>query len=27
MYVPPVMEALHLADVEHNPKSNRMRAR
>ena len=27
MYVPPVMEALHLAEVEHNPKSNRMRAR
>ena len=27
MYVPLVMEALHLADVEHNPKSNRMRAR
>ena len=27
MYVPPVMEALRLADVEHNPKSNRMRAR
>ena len=27
MYVPPVMEALGLAEVEHNPKSNRMRAR
>ena len=27
MYVPPVMEALNLAEVEHNPKSNRMRAR
>ena len=27
MYVPPVLEALRLADVEHNPKNNRMRAR
>jgi len=27
MYVPPVMEALELAEVEHNPKNNRMRAR
>lgn len=27
MYVPPVMEALKLAEVEHNPKNNRMRAR
>ena len=27
MYVPPVMEALYLAEVEHNPKNNRMRAR
>lgn len=27
MYVPPVMEKLGLADVEHNPKNNRMRAR
>lgn len=27
MYVPPVLEALGLAEVEHNPKSNRMRAR
>jgi hypothetical protein len=27
MYVPPVMEALGLAEVEHNPKNNRMRAR
>lgn len=27
MYVPPVMEALGLAEVEHNPKGNRMRAR
>jgi hypothetical protein len=26
MYVPPVMEALGTAEVEHNPKSNRMRA-
>jgi hypothetical protein len=26
MYVPPVLEALGLADVEHNPKNNRMRA-
>ena len=26
-YVPPVLEALGLADVEHNPKSNRMRAK
>ncbi|MGA7862128.1 MAG: DUF6855 family protein [Thermoplasmata archaeon] len=26
-YVPPVMEALGLAEVEHLPKSNRMRAR
>ncbi len=25
-YVPPVLEALGLAEVEHNPKSNRMRA-
>ena len=27
MYVPPVLEALGLAEVEHNPKGNRMRAR
>jgi hypothetical protein len=27
MYVPPVLEALGMADVEHNPKNNRMRAR
>ena len=27
MYVPPVMEALNLAEVEHNPKNNRMKAR
>ncbi len=26
MYVPPVMEALKLVEVEHNPKNNRMRA-
>jgi hypothetical protein len=26
MYVPPVMEVLGLADVEHNPRNNRMRA-
>jgi len=26
MYVPPVMEALGLAEVEHNPKGNRMRS-
>src|ERR1700681_746820 len=26
-YVPPVMELLGLAEVEHNPKNNRMRAR
>ncbi len=27
MYVPPVMEALGLAEVEHQPKNNRMRVR
>jgi hypothetical protein len=27
MYVPPLMEVLSLAEVEHNPKNNRMRAR
>ena len=27
MYVPPLMEHLGLADVEHNPRNNRMRAR
>jgi hypothetical protein len=27
MYVPPVLELLGLAEVEHNPKGNRMRAR
>ncbi|HEY0992667.1 MAG TPA: hypothetical protein VGD80_36690 [Kofleriaceae bacterium] len=26
MYVPPVLEALGLAEVEHQPKNNRMRA-
>jgi hypothetical protein len=26
MYVPPVMEALGRAEVEHNPKNNRMKA-
>ena len=26
MYVPPLMEALGLAEVEHNAKNNRMRA-
>lgn len=27
VYVPPVVEALGLAELEHNPKNNRMRAR
>lgn len=27
MYLPPVLEALDLAEVEHNPKNNRMRAK
>lgn len=27
MYVPPVLEVLGLAEVEHQPKNNRMRAR
>ncbi|MGA7120103.1 MAG: DUF6855 family protein [Polyangiaceae bacterium] len=27
MYVPPVLEKLGLAEVEHNPKNNRMRAK
>ena len=27
MYVPPVLEALGLAELEHNPKNNRMRTR
>jgi hypothetical protein len=26
-YVPPVLEALGMAEVEHNPRNNRMRAR
>ena len=26
IYVPPVLEALGLAEVEHNPRNNRMRA-
>ena len=26
MYVPPVLEAMGLAEVEHNPRNNRMRA-
>ena len=26
MYLPPLLEALGLAEGEHNPKSNRMRA-
>ena len=26
MYVPPVLEVLGLAEVEHNPKNNRMKA-
>jgi uncharacterized protein DUF6855 len=27
MYVPPVLEALGLAELEHNSKNNRMRAK
>lgn len=27
MYLPPLLEALGLAEVEHNPKNNRMRAK
>jgi len=27
MYIPPLMETLGLAEVEHNPKNNRMRAK
>ena len=27
MYLPPLLEALGMAEVEHNPKNNRMRAR
>ena len=26
MYVPPLLEQLGLAEVEHNPRNNRMRA-
>lgn len=26
LYIPPLMEALGLAEVEHNPRNNRMRA-
>ena len=26
MYVPPLMEALGLAELEHNPRNNRMRS-
>jgi len=26
-YVPPVLEALGMAEVEHNPRNNRMRTR
>jgi len=26
MYMPPLLEALGLAEVEHNPKNNRLRA-
>jgi len=27
MYLPPLMEELELAELEHNPKNNRMRAK
>ncbi len=27
MYIPPLMESLGLAEVEHNPKNNRIRAK
>jgi hypothetical protein len=27
MYIPPLLEALGLAELEHNPRNNRMRAR
>ena len=27
MYIPPLMEALGLAEVEHNARNNRMRAK
>jgi len=26
-YIPPIMEALGLAEVEHNPRNNRMRSK
>jgi hypothetical protein len=26
MYIPPLMETLGLAEVEHNPRNNRMKA-
>jgi hypothetical protein len=26
VYIPPLMEALGLAEIEHNPRNNRMRA-
>jgi len=26
MYVPPLLEVLGLAELEHNPRNNRMRA-
>jgi hypothetical protein len=26
MYMPPLLEALGLAELEHNPRNNRMRA-
>lgn len=26
-YIPPIMETLYLAEVEHNPRNNRMRAK
>jgi hypothetical protein len=26
LYMPPLLEALGLAEVEHNPRNNRMRA-
>jgi hypothetical protein len=27
VYIPPLMEALGLCELEHNPKGNRMRAK
>jgi hypothetical protein len=27
MYMPPLLEALGLAELEHNPRNNRMRAK